>query len=92
MFSLLLMIAYIALLALQPLVDLVVSTWIALRARYDMAMHMRHALTSGFSVLNGHIESVRFVDPFQSTLYPRDGEEEVANLIFGQVRQSRLDS
>jgi hypothetical protein len=50
-----------------------------------MAMYMRHSLTRSFSILNRDIETIRLVEPFQRMLYPRHGQEEVADLIFGQV-------
>lgn len=53
---------------------------------------MRHTLPRRLSILHGNIESIGLVDSLQCLLDACDGDEEVGDLIFGEVGEVRLHS
>lgn len=55
-----------------------------------MTVHMRHALPRGFSILHRDVESFGFVNALESPLDARNGEEEVADFVLGEVGEMRL--
>lgn len=78
---------HIPLLPFQPLMHLVPLPRIPLHPRNYMAMHMRHALPRRLPILNRDIERLGLIYPLQRPLHARNGEEEVADLIAGKVRE-----
>lgn len=51
---------------------------------------MRYALSSSFSILYSDIESFGFVDALECPLDARNGEEEVADFVLGEVGEMRF--
>lgn len=85
------MLPHITFLPFEPLMHLVVSTRITHGPGDYMTVDMRDALSRRFAILHRDVESVGFVEPLESALDAGHTQEEIGDLVFGQVAELRLD-
>ncbi len=80
-----LMPAYIAFLALQPFVDLIVSSRVTHGPGDDMTVDMRHTLPRCLTILHRDVEGIGFIQALESSLNPSHCEEKIGDLVFGEI-------